>query len=264
MTEPAADIATSPASRWKRFGPLAALLIVIGGIYLTGTHEYLSLGKVAEHRDGLQQFVSSNLLLALGGYALSYIAVVAFSLPGGALLTILGGFLFGTLIGASVTVLAATAGATMIFLIAKTAVGDVLVRRAGPWIKKLADGFNEDAFSYLMFLRLVPAFPFFVVNIAPALFNVKLSTYVITTFLGIIPGTIAFTFVGSGLDSIIAAQKAAHDACIAEKNAEQCPFELDAGALITPEIVAGFVALGIVALIPVVLKKFKARRNATS
>ncbi|NNE24171.1 MAG: TVP38/TMEM64 family protein, partial [Rhizobiales bacterium] len=223
--------------------------------------KYLSLDVIAEHRESLQRFVGDNTVLAIAIYTLIYICTVAFSLPGGALLTILGGFLFGTLLGASATVIAATIGATAVFLIARSAIGDVLVRKAGPWIKKLSDGFNDDAFSYLMFLRLVPAFPFFVVNIAPALFNVRLSTYMITTFLGIIPGTIAFTFVGSGLDSIIVAQKTAHEACVAEKGAEQCPFGLDAGALINPQIIAGFVALGVVALIPVVIKRAKARKG---
>lgn len=265
MTDPVIEPASEPigrsASPVKRFGPLVILLLAMAGIYLTGTHKYLSLDVVAEHRDSLQRFVGENTVLAIASYMLIYICAVAFSLPGGALLTILGGFLFGTVLGASATVIAATIGATAVFLIAKTAVGDILVRRAGPWIKKLSDGFNDDAFSYLMFLRLVPAFPFFVVNIAPALFNVRLSTYMITTFLGIIPGTIAFTFVGSGLDSIIAAQQSAHEACVAEKGAAKCPFALDAGALITPQIVAGFVALGVVALIPVVLKHVKARKG---
>lgn len=259
MTEPAAQATETTAGALKRFGPLVALLLAIAAVYVSGAHNYLTLSAIAEHRDHLKQFVGQNQVLAIGGYMLVYIAVVAFSLPGGALLTILGGFLFGTFIGSTATVVAATIGATAVFMIAKTALGDVLVRKAGPWIKKLADGFNDDAFSYLMFLRLVPAFPFFVVNIAPALFNVRLSTYVITTFFGIIPGTIAFTVVGSGLDSIIDAQRSANLACIAEKGAEQCPFTLDPGALLTPQILAAFVALGVVALIPVVIKKFKSR-----
>ena len=259
QTEPAAHAANPTASPLKRFGPLVALLLAIAAVYISGAHRYLTLSAVAEHRDSLQQYVDQNPVLAIGSYMLVYISAVAFSLPGGALLTILGGFLFGAIIGSTATVVAATIGATAVFLIARTALGDVLVRKAGPWIKKLADGFNDDAFSYLMFLRLVPAFPFFVVNIAPALFNVRLSTYVVTTFFGIIPGTIAFTIVGSGLDSIIDAQRSANQACIAEKGADQCPFTLDAGALITPQILTAFAALGLVALIPVVIKKLKSR-----
>ena len=264
MTEPAAPVDEQRASPIKRFGPLALLLAGFVAIYATGAHEYLSLNAIAEHRDSLMEFVQTNLVLSVGLYSLAYIITVAFSLPGAALLTILGGFLFGPFVGTLVTVIAATIGATAVFLIARSAIGDVLVRKAGPKIKQLAEGFKSDAFSYLLFLRLVPLFPFFVVNIAPALFNVGLGTYVVATLVGIVPGTFAFSFVGSGLDSIIMAQKEANLQCIAEKGAENCPFELDAGSLITTEIFAAFVILGIVSLIPVVLKKLKARKAARS
>ena len=263
MTDPAQTDSqtTSPLRRW---GPLALLLAGIVAVYASGAHKFLSLSEVAEHRDSLKQFVDQNSMLAVGGYVLVYIATVALSLPGAALLTILGGFLFGPIIAGTATVVAATIGATAIFLIARTSIGDALVRKAGKWAQALADGFCEDAFNYLLFLRLVPLFPFWLVNIAPALFNVRLSTFAIATFLGIIPGTFAFSIVGSGLDSIIEAQKTANQQCIAANGAGQCPFTLDAGALITPQLIAGFVALGIVALIPVILKRLKARKNAAT
>ena len=194
MSEPAAPAQEQATSPIKRFGPVAFLAVGIIAIYASGLHEYLSLGVVADNRDSLIEFVQQNFLLAVAGYVLAYIVVVAFSLPGAALLSILGGFLFGPITGAIVTVIAATIGATAVFLIAKTAIGDVLVRKAGPKIRQLADGFKEDAFSYLLFLRLVPLFPFFVVNIAPALFNVGLATYVIATFVGIIPGQSCIQF----------------------------------------------------------------------
>jgi uncharacterized membrane protein YdjX (TVP38/TMEM64 family) len=261
MTEPAKPVDQQPAGPLKRYGPLAALAAGFIAIYATGAHEYLSLNAIAENRDALMAFVENNLVLSIGIYAVAYIITVAFSLPGAALLTILGGFFFGPVAGTLVTVIAATIGATAVFLIARSAIGDALVRKAGAKIRQLADGFKSDAFSYLLFLRLVPLFPFFVVNIAPALFNVGLGTYVVATLIGIIPGTMAFSFVGSGLDSIIMAQKQANLECIAEKGAENCPFKLDAGSLITTEIFVAFVLLGIVSLIPVVLKKFKARKS---
>lgn len=259
--DPAAGTGTSATGPLRRWGPLLVLLAGLVAVYASGTHKYLSLASIAEHRDALQQFVQHNFVQAVGAYMLTYILTVALSLPGAVLLTILGGFLFGPWITGTVTVIAATIGAAVIFMIAQSSVGDALVRRAGPWIKSLADGFRDDAFNYLLFLRLVPLFPFWLVNIAPALFKVPLSTFTIATFLGIIPGTFAFSTVGSGLDSIIAAQKAANQECIASKGLEQCPFTLDAGALITPKLIAGFVALGIVALIPVVLKRLKARKE---
>lgn len=248
----------SALSRW---GPLLVLAAGIVIVYATGVHKYLSLSAVAENRETLIEFVAGHFASALLVYMLVYVAVVAFSLPGAALLTILGGFLFGWLAGGLTTVIAATIGATAIFLIAQTSIGDSLTRKAGPWMKSFSDGFAEDALNYLLFLRLVPVFPFWLVNIAPALFNVKLRTFTLATFIGIIPGTFAFSIVGSGLDSIIAAQKASHDECIAAKGASECSFTLDAGALITPQLLAGFAALGIVALIPIVIKRAKAAKK---
>ncbi len=248
----------NPLARWA---PLAILLAGIMAIYASGAHEYLSLAVIAENRDALLQFVRDHYVAAILAYSLIYVATVAFSLPGAALLTILGAFLFGWFAGGLITVVSATIGATAIFLIAQSSVGDSLVRKAGPWAKSFSDGFARDAFNYLLFLRLVPVFPFWLVNIAPALFKVRLATFVWATFIGIIPGTFAFSIVGSGLDSIIASQQASYDACIAEKGKQACSFTLDASALITPQLLAGFAALGAVALIPIIVKRIRAAKT---
>lgn len=250
-----------PKGALSRWGPLAVLVAGIVAVYVSGSHKYLSLSAVAENRDALLEFVANHYVSAILAYALAYIMTVAFSLPGAALLTILGAFLFGWFIGGLVTVIAATLGATAIFLIAQSSVGDSLTRKAGPWVKSFSEGFARDAFNYLLFLRLVPVFPFWLVNIAPALFNVPLSTYVWATFIGIIPGTFAFSIVGSGLDSIIAAQQASYDNCVAEKGAGACTFSLDAGALVTPQLLAGFAALGFVSLIPIIVKRVKSAKG---
>jgi uncharacterized membrane protein YdjX (TVP38/TMEM64 family) len=146
-----------------------------------------------------------------------------------------------------------------LFQVAKSSFGDVLAKKAGPVLGRISEGFAQDAFNYLLFLRLVPAFPFWLVNIAPALANVKLKTFVSATLLGVIPGTFAFASVGAGLDSIITAQQATHAECVATKTAADCPFELTISSLITTELLLAFAALGVVALIPVALKKWKAR-----
>jgi uncharacterized membrane protein YdjX (TVP38/TMEM64 family) len=211
----------------------------------------------------LQTFVSQHWLTAIAGYGLIYMATVALSIPGAALLTVLGGFLFGWLIAGVLVVVAATAGATVVFLVARTSLGDVLARRAGPRLNALAKGFRDDAFNYLLFLRLVPVFPFWLVNIAPALFNVRLATFVTATLVGIVPGTFAFAFLGSGLDSIIAEQKAAYEACLAAGRGD-CEMTFEAGALLTPELIIAFVALGVVALIPVVVRRVRARRGQST
>jgi len=248
----------------RKFLPLIVLIAVVAIAYMTGLHKYISLNSVAENREYLTQAVSQNWLQAILIYGLVYVVSTALSLPGGALLTIVGGFLFGWLFAGIAAVFSATLGAAVVFLIAKSSLGDFLMKKAGPFTKKLADGFNTDAFSYLMFLRLVPVFPFWLVNIAPALFNVKLRTFLITTFLGIIPGTFAIATLGAGLGSVIDRQQAVFDACVAEKGAENCVFNVDAGALLTPQLLAAFAALGVVALIPVAIKRLKARKAKTS
>lgn len=245
----------------RRLLPLLVLLAVIAVVVANGWHRYLTLEHVAENRDALRRIVADHHVLALLAYAGIYVAVVALSLPGGALLTITGGFLFGWLVAGGVTVAAATAGATVLFLVARSSLGEALAARAGPWLERLAAGFREDALSYLLFLRLVPAFPFWLVNLAPALLGTPLSTFVLGTAIGIIPGTFAFAFLGAGLDSIIEAQQQAYRTCLAARAPEECSFSLDPASLLTPELIAAFVALGIVALIPVLLRRLRARHR---
>ncbi|MEC9368983.1 MAG: VTT domain-containing protein, partial [Pseudomonadota bacterium] len=142
--------------------------------------------------------------------------------------------------------------------------GEALAARAGPWLGKLRAGFQENALNYLLFLRLVPLFPFWLVNLAPALLGVPLLTYVIGTLIGIIPGTFAFSYAGVGLDSLIEAQQRVHQECVAQQASNpalQCHFTLDPSALVTKELLIAFAGLGAVALIPVVLRKF--RKTAT-
>lgn len=243
-----------------RWLPLIILLGVMALVFAMGWHKYLSFKTVGVNYEALRTFIADNLLVALLSYAVLYIVVVALSLPGGLILTISGGLLFGWKLGAPVTVLAATLGATALFLIAKTSFGEGLADKAGPWLTKLRDGFQENALSYLLFLRLVPAFPFFVVNLAPALLGVPLRTYVLGTFFGIIPGTLAYSVAGAGLGSVVEVQNATYNACLATKSEAECPYTVDTSALVTPELIAAFVLLGVVALIPVFLNKRKARQ----
>jgi uncharacterized membrane protein YdjX (TVP38/TMEM64 family) len=210
------------------------------------------------HRAAIDDFVASHQMLAIFVYVGIYITVVAVSLPGAALLTITGGFLFGIAVGASAAVISATVGATLIFLVARTALGEPLLRRAGPRATQLARGFREDAFSYLLFLRLVPAFPFFLVNLVPAFAGVRLGLFVVATAIGIIPGAIVFALAGAGLDSIIAAQKNSYDQCIAAKGAD-CRLVFEPADVLTPQLIAALVALGLLALMPVAVKFWRTR-----
>ena len=190
--------ASKPPSKplWQRLLPLAVIGVAIAGVYLSGALHYLSFSALAEHRDTLTGFVADNMALAIGIYVAAYAVAVALSLPGGAILTITGGFLFGLWLGTAATVIGATLGAVGIFLAAKTALGNSLKSKVGPWMARLEDGFQENALSYLLVLRLVPIFPFWLVDLVPAFLNVPLRTYVIGTFFGIIPGSFVFVSVG--------------------------------------------------------------------
>ncbi len=251
-------------SGWvRRLAPLLVLAAAAGLIVSQGWHHYLTLETIAQHRELLKAFIAENWALALLAYMGVYIVVVALSLPGGAALTLTGGLLFGWLTAGPATIIAATIGATIIFLIAKTSFGEPLAARAGPWLAKLRDGFQEDALNYLLFLRLVPAFPFWLVNLAPALLGVPLRTYVIGTLVGIIPGTMAYAFLGAGLDSVVREAIADQQACLARAAREgglDCTLSINTSNLVTPELLTALAALGIVAIIPVIARKLRRRR----
>jgi uncharacterized membrane protein YdjX (TVP38/TMEM64 family) len=249
----------------KRWLPLLALVAAMAVVFGMGWHRLLSFETIGRNYADLKAFIDTNLAGALALYAIGYVAVVALSLPGGLAMTLTGGLLFGWKIGAAAAVVAATVGAGLLFLIAKTSIGETLAARAGPWLARLREGFQENALSYMLFLRLVPVFPFFIVNLAPALLGVPFSTYILGTFFGIIPGTIAFSVAGSGLGSVVEAQNAVHAACLEHQVREpnlDCTYTIDTGNLITGELVAAFVLIGLVALIPVAVKAWSARNGA--
>jgi uncharacterized membrane protein YdjX (TVP38/TMEM64 family) len=242
------------AGRW-RFVPLALLLLGAGAVLGTGAHRYLSLEAVIEHRERLQGLVEAHAAAAVVVYVGVYVAAVTLSIPGAVFLTILGGFLFGWLLGGAAAVVAATLGAIGVFLIARTSVGDALLRRAGRRIQALAAGFRADALSYLLFLRLLPVVPFWVTNLASAFFGVPLRTFALGTMIGVVPGTYAFAVVGSGLDSVIRAQKEAREACLRAGGAA-CSVDLSVASLLTPPMIAAIAALAVLALAPVLVRRY--------
>jgi uncharacterized membrane protein YdjX (TVP38/TMEM64 family) len=244
--------------RLRRLVPVAAVVLVMALVFGMGWHRFLSLETLVRHRAAIDGFVHAHFALAVAAFIGIYVAVVALSIPGASILTMAGGALLGWLVGGLAALVGATIGATVVFLIARTACGEFLLRRAGPLVAKVAQGFRADAFNYLLFLRLVPGFPFWLVNLAPALVGVGLGTYVLATALGIIPGTFAYALVGEGLDSVIAAQESAYRACLAAGTGD-CQLEFSLSAVATPQLVAAFVALGVVALIPVAVRKWRAR-----
>ncbi len=234
----------------QKYGPLAAIAIALIAAWAGGLFEYFSLSTLIMHREALAARVEDNFVFAIAVYCLVYVVLVAISFPGASLLTLVSGFLFGGLVAGTATVVSATMGAVIIFLIARSSFGDFLEKRASGFVGKLVGGFQKDAFSYLLSLRLTPVFPFWVINIVPAMLNMKVGPYALATFLGIIPGTFAYSFVGAGLGSVIQAQERAQPGCSA---AGTCA--IDVKALVTPQIIIAMVALGLVALAPVVIKR---------
>ena len=240
---------TTPLRKWL---PVGIIALVFGTAWYAGWFDYVSLSSIIMHRETLAGFVSDNFVLGIAGFIVIYAALVAISFPGASLLTIAAGFLFGGLTGGLATVVGATLGAAIIFEIAKSSFGDTLEKGTGKFVEKMRKGFQEDSFLYLLTLRLTPVFPFWVINIVPALLNMRLGPYVLATFLGIIPGTLAYSYIGSGLDSVIMAQEHANPGCAA---AGTC--EVDPSTLITKDVIIAMVALGIISLLPVVVKKLR-------
>lgn len=256
MAKDAVPTATSNAGRrgteksgLRRFVPIAVVAAGLAFGYAMGWHHYLSLGYLGKSQDFLKAFAAAHPILAPLGFVACYTLAVAFSFPAASALTIFAGFLFGWAFGAVLAVIAATCGATLLFLAARTAFGDHLKRRLGGVSARLADGFERDAFGFLLVLRLAPFVPFVVVNIAPALFNVKLRTFVAATAIGIVPGALAYAWLGEGLDTVLTAAKAAGR-------------HVKVKDLVTPEITIAFAALTLVALIAIVVKKRWKRGHA--
>jgi uncharacterized membrane protein YdjX (TVP38/TMEM64 family) len=252
MTAVPADAAPPPAAKpaaplWRRLLPLLVLAAAIALVFATGLHRYLSFGALRENRQALQAFVADNYLAAALLYVAVYAAAVAISIPGAVVLTVTGGFLFGSLWGTLLVVIGATTGATLLYLVAKTALGDSLRAKAGGVITKLEAGFRENALSYLLVLRLVPLFPFWLVNLAAAVLGVPLATYVLGTFFGIIPGSYVYATVGAGLGSVF------------DQGGEP-----SLAGVLTPQVLTALVGLAVLSLIPVAYKKLKGRRGANA
>ncbi|HYP36445.1 MAG TPA: TVP38/TMEM64 family protein, partial [Stellaceae bacterium] len=225
----------------RRLIPLG-LLVAAGITFVAvGGHHYLTFAALAENRDWLSSLVQRWGFVAAFLYIAVYALLVALSVPGSAVLTIAGGFLFGTWLGTLCAVLGATLGATGIFLATRAGLGG-LARRAGPLVGKLEAGFRADAFNYLLVLRLVFIFPFWLVNLVPALAGVRLSTFILATFLGIIPGAFVYASLGNGLGNVVG--------------------EPGLGVLLRPSVLGPVVGLVILALIPVGYKRWRTKRPA--
>jgi uncharacterized membrane protein YdjX (TVP38/TMEM64 family) len=188
---------------WRRLIPAAVLLLGLALFLLLGLERFFSFEMLSRHHAVLVAWVADHTALAAVLYLLAYALVVAFSLPIAILVTPVGGFLFGITAGTVLSVIGATLGSVAVFLAARTAFYHFFHARAGTALAKLEAGFRRDSFNYLLFLRLVPVFPFWLVNIVPALLGMKLAPYTLATVIGIIPAAIVYSSVGSGLGTVI-------------------------------------------------------------
>ncbi len=234
----------SAFKRLARWLPLLIIVIALVAVLYFRLYEYITFDMLAKHHNQLQAWTQQHYALVVVLYMLVYIFFVTISIPGATLLTLAGGYLFGAVFGSIYVVVSATIGACLIFLAIKTSVGQWLAEKAEGWVAKLEKGFQKNAFNYLLFLRLVPVFPFWVINIVPAVLDVKLRHYFLATLIGIIPGTVVYALLGDGLGSIFAADE-----------------QPDLSIIFQTKILIPIILLGLLALVPVVYKSLASRKK---
>jgi uncharacterized membrane protein YdjX (TVP38/TMEM64 family) len=213
-----------------------AIALASGAFFYFDLGQFLSLTVLKENRDSLLAFTDANFVSAVGIFIVSYVIVAGLSLPGAVILTLAGGFLFGAVMATLFVNVGATTGATLAFLTARYLVRDSVELKFGKWLRPFQEGFAKNAFSYLLTLRLIPLFPFFVVNLVSGLTRVNVWTYVAATAIGIIPGSFVYAYAGRQLGTINSLKEIA-----------------------SPNIIGAFVLLGLLALVPVVYKKISAK-----
>ena len=185
--------------------PIFVLAFGAVAFFFLDLDRYFSLAALEENRDFLSAWVTQAGAFSWLVYGGFYAFVTAFSLPGGAVMTIFGGFLFGPWLGGTLSVVGATVGATVVFLAARYALADLLKAKMGSNMLKMEKGFNENPLTYLLFLRLIPLFPFWLVNLIPALLHVPIKIYIFGTAIGIIPGTLIYSLLGDGVGALLEA-----------------------------------------------------------
>ena len=212
-------------------------LLALVAFFFFDVKQFLSLDALKANRDGLLAFTKQNFVAAVLIFVLLYVVQTAFSLPGAAILTLAGGFLFGSVLGTVFVNIGATVGATLAFLAARYVLRDWVEKKFGDRLQSFQKGFADNAFSYLLTLRLIPLFPFFLVNMASGLTRVGIGTYILATATGIIPGSFVFAYAGRQLGTLNSLQEIA-----------------------SPNVLLAFTMLGLLALIPLIYKKYQSRQ----
>ena len=240
------DTTQAPRSGLARHIPLLVILTVAAvGVFTL--EDYLTFETLRDNREALLTWRDINYRALAAAFIGIYIVIVAFSLPGAAVASMTGGFLFGLFAGTVFNVFAATIGASVIFLAARWGLGGILTARleaSEGTIRKLKDGLRENEIPVLFLLRLVPVVPFFVANLVPALVGVTFRNFLITTALGIIPGGIVYTWIGVGLGGVF--------------DRGETP---DVSLLWEPFVAGPIMGLCVLAALPIVIKSIRGRRD---
>ena len=236
MITPAANQRESSSSNLGKISIAISIALAIGAFFYFDLGRFLSLTVLKDNRDSLLAFTEANFAAAVGIFIIAYAIATGLSLPGAVILTLAGGFLFGAVFATLCVNIGATTGATLAFLTARYLLRDTVEQKFGKWLGPFQEGFAKNAFSYLLTLRLIPLFPFFVVNLVSGITRVNVGTYVAATAIGIIPGSFVYAYAGRQLGTINSLKEIA-----------------------SPNVVGAFVLLGLLALVPVVYKKYAAK-----
>ena len=233
------DTLPAASTRAHASGKVIIALVIglaIGAFFYFNLGRFLSLDALKDNRDHLLAFTETNYVAAVGIFIVAYAIVTGLSLPGAVILTLAGGFVFGAVLGTVFVNLGATTGATLAFLTARYVLRDTVEQKFGKSLRPFQEGFAKNAFSYLLTLRLIPLFPFFVVNLVSGLTRVSAGTYIGATALGIIPGSFVYAYAGRQLGTMNSLKEIA-----------------------SPNVIGAFVLLGLLALVPVLYKRFTAK-----
>jgi len=237
---PAAEAPPTSSSPLGKIIVLAFFAAAVFAFFYLDLKQYVSLEVLKANRDRLLAFTEANYTSAVLIYILIYCLQTAFSLPGATIFTLAGGFLFGSVAGTLYVNIAATVGATLAFLAARYLLRDWVERKVGNRLASIQEGFAKNAFSYLLTLRLIPLFPFFLVNLVSGLTRMTVGTFMAATAIGIIPASFVFANAGRQLGSINSLSEIA-----------------------SPRVLGSFALLGVMALVPIVYRKLNRQRDAS-
>lgn len=231
-------------AKLKQFWPIGLIVILMLVGYFSGFYRAFTFDTLRYQHLEMSEYVNEHPVLTPIMFIGTYLVATALSIPGGLFLSLIGGYLFAQPWCTLYVIVGATTGATLLFLAARTALGEGLKRKTGGNLAKMKEGFKKNAVSYMLFLRFVPLFPFWLVNLAPAFFKVSLRTYIWTTLVGILPGAFVFTQAGRGFNEIF---ETAQD------------FSLD--SILNIQVKIALICLGIFALIPIIIKKWREKKK---